>query len=63
MSFGCWRKCDFQVHTPREAHRDRAVVLLVNGLVRVEEKRRGIRRCGRVEAQDHPDGLLLERAE
>ena len=49
--------------TRGEAHRDRAVIVLLNGLIRMEEERRSIPRRLGVESQDHPDGLLLKRAE
>ena len=46
-----------------EAHRERAVAVLFDGLVRVEEEGRGVRRCLGIETQGHLNGFFLERAE
>jgi len=54
---------DLQHSAGAEAHRQRAVRLVAQGLGRMEEKGAGVRRCGWREAKLHLQRLLLEHAE
>ena len=46
-----------------EAHGEGSVLVALRGVIRVEDERRGVAGRGRVEAEDDPDGVLLERPE
>ena len=54
---------DLEESAGAEAHRQRAVRLVAQGLGRVEEKGAGVRRGGWREAKRHLQRLLLEHAE
>ena len=72
LAAGCGKELEVLIGTGRglqdelmhdETHRQRTVGVLLDGLVRMEEKCRCIPGDRSVESQDHVDGLLLERAE